>query len=56
MYLSVNRGGCCHLDIENSFVIIHPLHAWKLNLPRIEIRLIKQRTMTSQRNCCWQTN
>lgn len=32
VYLSVNGGGCQHLDIEHSFVIIHPLHAWKLNL------------------------
>lgn len=32
VYLSMNRGGCCHLDTEHSFVIIHPLHAWELNL------------------------
>lgn len=40
VYLSVNRGGRCHLDIEHSFVIIHPLHAWELNLPQNDIQLI----------------
>lgn len=40
VYLSVNRGGRCHLDIENSFVIIHPLHSWELNLPESDIQLI----------------
>lgn len=40
VYLSVNRGGRCHLNIENSFVIIHPLHAWELNLQQSDIQLI----------------
>lgn len=39
-YLSVNWGDRCHLDIEHSFVIIHPLHAWELNLPQCDIKLI----------------
>lgn len=40
VYLSVNRGGCRHCDIEHSFVIIHPLHAWELNLRQSPILLI----------------
>lgn len=39
-YLSVNRRDCCHLDIEHSFVIIHPLHAWELNLSQCDIQFI----------------
>lgn len=49
VYLSVNRGGRCHLDIEHSFVIIHPLHAWELNLPQSDIQLIKH-SVKSQRS------
>lgn len=39
-YLSVNWGDRCHLDIEHSFVIIHPLHAWELNLQQCDIQLL----------------
>lgn len=36
-YLCVNWRGCCHFNTEHAFVIIHPLHAWKLNLHHSEI-------------------
>lgn len=39
-YLSVNWRGCCHFNTEHAFVIIHPLHAWKLNLHHSEIHPI----------------
>lgn len=39
-YLSVDGRGCCHVNTEHAFVIIHPLHAWKLNLHHSEIHPI----------------
>lgn len=43
-YLSVNWRSCYHLNIKHSFVIIHPLHPWELNLPWINTQLFHTKT------------